>query len=304
MDEFQLIQRFFAAHSQDAVVGIGDDAAVVDLPAGEQLLSCVDSLLEGVHFPSDCAPLSIGYRALAVNLSDIAAMGGTPRWATLALSLPALDESWLAGFAQGFFQAADEFSVSLIGGDTTRGPLTISVQLMGSIPSGQAILRSGAKVGDSIYVSGTLGDASAAIDCWGSDKPVAQRLRERFCRPQPRVALGQSLRGVASAAIDVSDGLLADLSHVCVASGCAARIEFEQLPVSALLREFEGDELARKRALNGGDDYELCFCLPQGSVLADPTSAVKIGEIIDGQGVQVMQQGQAMEIYADGYRHF
>lgn len=258
--EFEIIQRHFAALGAarpDVVLGIGDDAALLRPEAGSELVATVDTLVEGRHFLPGADPHSLGHRALAVNLSDIAAMGATPAWALLSLTLPDADEAWLGAFAGGFAALAREHGVALVGGNLARGPLGIAVQLLGAVPCGTALRRSGAGPGDDVYVTGTPGDAGA-----GREPGAAAALRRRFEYPTPRVAVGQALRGIASACIDVSDGLAADLDKLAAASRLRAVLQDELLPVSAELLDALGDARARHCALTGGEDYELCFTVP------------------------------------------
>lgn len=313
MDEFQLIERYFrrpAPGSAGVEVGVGDDGAIVRLPPGRELVVVVDTLVAGVHFPPDMAPADVGYRALAVNLSDVAAMGAEPAWMTLALTLPAPDADWLEGFAAGLWGLAERHGVALIGGDTTRGPLTVSVEVLGHLPAGTRLLRGGARPGDRVFVSGTLGDAAAGLGLPSPASDAERRLRSRFLRPEPRLALGRALAGRASAAIaaiDVSDGLLADLAHICEASGAGAVIDEERLPLSAALLEVAGRERAVELALTGGDDYELCFTLAP-EVDADDLSAdvgvTAIGVMTPEPGVRLRRQGRDVPLPAGGYRHF
>lgn len=248
-------------------MGIGDDCALLRPPAGMDLAVTVDTLVEGVHFPATTTPADLGHKALAVNLSDLAAMGAEPAWATLALTLPAADERWLTGFAAGFLGLAQDFGLQLVGGDTTRGPLAVTVQVHGFIPPGMALTRGGASEGDLIFVTGPLGTAGLALrelqEGAGLDADARSLALKCLHRPEPRVAAGVALRGLASAAIDVSDGLLADLGHILAASGVGARLELERLPVAGELY----DTLARAGAwhlpLTAGDDYELCFTVPR-----------------------------------------
>lgn len=273
LDEFTIIDRYFRRHlpvRDDVVLGIGDDAAVVRLGADRELVVAVDTLVAGRHFPPSTAPEEIGWKALAVNLSDLAAMGADPAWCTLALALPDADEGWLAGFVRGFGEIAHGHGIALIGGDTTRGPLTITVTVHGSVPAGSALMRSGAEPGDCICVTGTVGDAALALTHLDDGRftgAEADWLRARLDRPTPRVAAGQSLRGRAHAAIDISDGLLADLGHILDASGCGATVRVDRLPRShAFVRWTASEQERRGLQLAGGDDYELCVCLPPALV--------------------------------------
>lgn len=262
--EFDIIARYFQRQRpgrDDVLLGIGDDAALLKVPVGQQLVVAVDTLVAGRHFPEKTSAADIGYKALAVNLSDLAAMGATPAWATLSLTLPVADTTWLQEFADGFFSLADEYSVALVGGDTTRGPLSVTVQVHGFIEPGKALRRDAANPGDAVFVSGTPGEAACALKQLMLGETPADVLLRRLNRPQPRVALGQGLVGLASAAIDVSDGLLADLGHLLSASDCGATIWPDRMPVSPALQAMPAGQVLDCQ-LNGGDDYELCFTLP------------------------------------------
>src|SRR5580693_5270522 len=256
MDEFELIGRYFSrlgAARSDVVLGIGDDAALLHVPDGVELAAAVDTIVAGRHFPADSDARSVGHRALAVNLSDLAAMGATPAWATLALTLPAADPLWLERFAAGFSELAAAHAVALVGGDTTAGPLTVSVQIMGHVPRGSALRRSGARAGDLLAVSGTLGDAGAGLALATQDLTSARELRERFEYPAPRVEFGLAARGVATAAMDLSDGLAGDLPKLAAAGGLGAHVDVERLPLSHALAAVAGPQRARDFALGGGD---------------------------------------------------
>jgi thiamine-monophosphate kinase len=255
--EFDLIRRYFERPATGAVLGVGDDAALVRPSPGMELAIATDVLLEGRHFRVGADPRSLGHKSLAVNLSDMAAMGAVPRWATLGIALPRADEAWLAAFAEGLFALAARFGVDLIGGDTTRGPLNICVAIVGEVPPGQALLRSGARPGDEVWVSGELGGAALALE-----HPEIAPALERLERPEPRVELGIALRGVASAAIDVSDGFAQDLGHILERSGCGARVEYQRLPKAAAFATLGDAALERRCVLSGGDDYELAFTAP------------------------------------------
>ena len=263
LSEFELIRRFFTHRARGATLGVGDDAALVRVGRGNELAISADMLVEGRHFFRGADSGLLGHKVLAVNLSDMAAMGVKPRWATLALALPRVDEKWLGGFARGFMALARRFSVDLIGGDTTRGPLAISVQIMGEVPAGKALRRDGAKVGDDIWVSGQLGEAAMALDVIKGRARVAPRdrraLEQRLHAPTPRVVLGIALRDVAHSAIDISDGLLADLGHICERSRVGATVEWEAIPAIPLVRSHAQTDRGARALLAGGDDYELCF---------------------------------------------
>lgn len=306
MDEFELIRRFFdrAAPSDDVVVGIGDDGAVLTPAAGDEQVVVIDTLVEGVHFPQDFNPTDIGYRVVAVNLSDMAAMGAMPRWMMLALSIPAVDEEWLTAFAEGLHMAAAEHSVTLVGGDTTRAPKVVAtVQVCGTVPEGQALLRSGAQTGDTIYVTGTVGDAAAGLDGLTHGRPVKE-LVNRFARPSARVAYGRRLLGIASAAIDLSDGLLGDLKKLLTASGVGAELDLAELPVSNVLTENYAPERALRLALSGGDDYELLFTCAQPPPDPGVMPVTAIGTVTGSRDV-VLRLGDEIVPYDDsGYRHF
>lgn len=315
LTEFGLIEKYFTglgpAHPCVAL-GIGDDCALLAPVPGQQLALSVDTLVAGVHFPAHADPYRIGQRALRVNLSDLAAMGAQPLALTLAITLPAANEDWLQGFSRGLRDACDEFGIGLIGGNTTSGPChMINIQILGLVPNGQALLRSGARAGDSILVSGTLGDARAALDCLDAAQPDAnqQHYLHRYYHPTPRIALGLALRGFASAAIDISDGLSADLGHILEQSGVGATIDPALLPLSPALRSHAQ---ARDCALHGGDDYELCFTVPPEHLarvvelaqsLAVPVTA--IGTITRDRGLLARQEnGNLIPLAQAGYQHF
>jgi len=347
--EFDLIARIRTRvrTRDDVLLGIGDDAALLRVPSDHDLVVSTDTLNAGVHFPLGTAPADIGWKALAVNLSDLAAMGATPAWCTLALSLPDADTDWLDAFLDGFCALADMHGVALVGGDTTRGPLSITVTAHGLIPHGAALRRDSAQVGDEIWVSGTLGDAAAGLSLlnhspggrgagvrgWTEQHDVAlpaphhspfslalpsvadeegdKQLLARLDRPTPRIALGIALRGIASACIDVSDGLAADLGHVLNASGVGAELQLAALPMSDALRAF--DPAARERfQLSGGDDYELCFTAPamhadhvRALAASANTDVTRIGRIQGGSSLQLrIADGTLRAIKRSGYEHF
>lgn len=263
LSEFEIIRRYFTRRARRAVLGVGDDAALVRAPRGREIALTTDMLVGGRHFFADADPERLGHKALAVNLSDLAAMGAAPRWATLALALPRVDARWLAAFSRGFLRLARRHGVELIGGDTTRGPLAVCVQIAGEVPAGRALRRDGARMGDDIWVSGTLGDAALALAALKRKIALSGReralLERRLHAPAPRVALGMALRGVARSAIDVSDGLVADLGHVCERSGLAAVIEAARIPLSPVVKSKIKQPVAMNAVLSGGDDYELVF---------------------------------------------
>lgn len=310
MGEFDLIRRFFQRPAAAGVeVGVGDDCAVLVPTPGQRWLVSSDMLVEGRHFLSTVDPARLGHKALAVNLSDLAACGATPRGFTLALALPRIDEAWLAGFARGLLALADAHDCPLIGGDMTQGPLNLCITVFGEAPPGRALLRSGARVGDEIWVSGCLGDARLALEVFrGSvalDGDGFERARAAMECPTPRVALGQALRGIATAAADISDGLLGDLGHILTASGVGARLNLDALPRSALLAA-QPAELQRSCLLAGGDDYELVFTVPPNARLPDlDLPLTRIGVIEATPGLRVVDaRGAAVAHGLRSFDHF
>ena len=311
--EFDLIERIRrrVAARPDVLLGIGDDAALLQPPVGMHLVVAMDTLNSGVHFPPETAPADIGWKALAVNLSDLAAMGASPAWCTLSLSLPDASTGFVEGFLDGFLALAAHHDVALVGGDTTRGPLSVCVAVHGFIEPGQALRRDGACVGDDLWVSGTLGDAAAALSQWQAGGAIDPALRLRLDRPTPRVSLGRALRGIAASCIDVSDGLLADLGHVCKASGVGAWLDVDGLPASPVLRASFDGEARRRLQATGGDDYELCFSAPASmreAVLEAASAHVpvtRIGRVVAGTGVSAVDRhGMAWARSSEGFRHF
>ncbi|MEM9172253.1 MAG: thiamine-phosphate kinase [Pseudomonadota bacterium] len=299
MGEFGLIERFFSRAGGDAELGVGDDAAIIATTSRTAV--AVDTLVSGVHFPQDTPAAAIGHRALAVNLSDLAAIGASPRWFTLALTLPTLDEAWLGAFAEAMLKLAQQFGVSLVGGDTTRGPLSVTVQVIGEAPE-VALLRAGARAGDSVYVGGYLGDAAGGLYCLLHDQPEgAQRLIDAFHYPQPQLALSQRLLGVASATIDVSDGLLADVGHIARASRCDVDIQRDLLPCSSTLRRLFAPSQVSAFALSGGDDYVLCFTAANPDLAEELDGITRVGQCVAGTGA-VRVDG--MTVDNGGYEHF
>jgi thiamine-monophosphate kinase len=319
MDEFELIGRYFSrlgAARSDVVLGVGDDAALLRVPDGAELAVTVDTIVAGRHFPPDSDARSVGHRALAVNLSDLAAMGATPAWATLALTLPAADPEWLERFAAGFSELAAEHAVALVGGDTTAGPLTVSVQIMGHVPRGSALRRSGAQAGDLLAVTGTLGDAGAGLALATKalatqDLSAARELRRRFEYPAPRIEFGLAARGVATAAMDLSDGLAGDLPKLAAASSLAAHVEIDRLPLSSALQSVADPQQARQWALGAGDDYELLLAVPTDRFPALSVRAAQlnlrltaIGELRRGNAVKWTLHGAETDPRIRGYDHF
>ena len=318
MTEFELIRRFFSAQPvarDDVILGIGDDAAILQPPAGCQLVVTTDTLVAGVHFFADADPVALGHKALAVNLSDLAAMGAEPAWFLLNLTLPQPDEKWLTGFCEGLFALAREFNVQLVGGNTSRGPLAIAIEAHGLAPEGTAIRRSGAQPGDSIYVTGTLGDAALALQHRLGQRGLPQTdyaaLQARLDRPTPRVREGVHLRRFAASAIDVSDGLLADLGHVLEASGTGALIVRDRVPLSETYSRHLA-QIGWDPALAGGEDYELLFTVsaPQARELERWRSrfgcaVTQIGEIVSGPGLTVIDAaGEPYRSSLSGHDHF
>lgn len=312
LGEFELIERYFAqqARRTDVRLGIGDDAAVLDVPADRKLVVAIDTVVEGVHFPLNFDAADVGYRALAVNLSDMAAMGAVPSWMTLSLSMPTSDEQWVARFAAGLFELANEHDVALIGGDTVKGPLVVTVQIGGWVEADRWLTRSGARPGDLIVVSGVPGEAAGGLATLQRSLPstdATARLQRRFARPTPRIALGRALRNIATSAMDISDGLLTDLDKLCAASRCGASIDVDALPQSAdLLATFDRDACV-DYALAGGDDYEIICTVPPDTLAQLATFDVKctaIGEIKRETGVVCRRGPTAFTAKRRGYDHF
>jgi thiamine-monophosphate kinase len=315
LSEFDLIRRFFSAAGsprEDVTIGVGDDCALLRVPPGSELAVSIDTLVAGVHFLGDCDSAGLGHKCLAVGLSDLASMGAEPAWATLALTLPRAEVDWICGFARGFSGLAANTGVALVGGDTTRGPLTISVQVHGFVPQGRGITRGGAGPGDLVCVSGTLGDAGLALRGLQAGRPVSEYLRRRLERPSPRIGLGLALRGVATAAIDVSDGLAADLGHVLEQSGVGAEIELDSLPLSPEVARVLAEDGEWDLPLASGDDYELCFTLPRDRLgeLDRIAHACRcplwvIGHVVPGSRAEfLLADGRAWRSARTGFDHF
>lgn len=318
MGEFELIDRFFKRPVRHADLGIGDDCALLSPRTGHQLTLSTDMLVEGRHFLSTVDPGRLGHKALAVNLSDLAACGAQPRAFLLSLSMPSADPTWLQGFSQGLLALADAHGCELVGGDTTQGPLNISITVIGDVPKGQALLRSGARAGDDIYVSGTLGDARLALEAFRGQlslpEAVFARCRDRMERPLPRIALGLALRGVASSAADISDGLLGDLGHILRQSGVGARLQIGACEnLLACRHELHlPASWHRTCTLSGGDDYELVFTAPpshrqavQEAALESQTPVTCVGTVTEAPGLELLDlQGQRVTTHFASFDHF
>jgi len=313
LGEFDLIERFFTRDGGrgDVLLGVGDDAALLAVPQGRVLVAATDTLVEGRHFLPDAPPDSVGHQALAVNLSDLAAMGAEPAWALLSLSLPDADAAWLGPFAAGLFALAGRHGVALVGGDTVRGPRVVTITALGFVEPGLALRRGGAQPGELLYVSGWPGEAAAGLEgllrgAASPDDPLVRRCRYA----EPRVELGRSLRGRASAAMDVSDGLLGDLGKLCASSDVGAVLDLERLPVSSELARRRTAADCERLVLSGGDDYELLFTLPQAfaaevEAMSSPALPLhRIGRIEAGRGVRCRREGRPVTIAEGGYDHF
>ncbi|KOC89906.1 thiamine-phosphate kinase [Winslowiella iniecta] len=318
--EFELIARYFnrvTSSRRDVEKGIGDDCALLNVAEKQTLAISTDTLVEGIHFLRDIHPADLGYKALAVNLSDLAAMGADPAWLTLAITLPEVDESWLKAFSDSLFELLDYYDMQLIGGDTTRGPRSLTLGIHGLVPVGRALKRSGARPGDWIYVTGSLGDSAAGLALLQhhiriADPTVCEALIKRHLRPMPRILQGQALRDLASSAIDISDGLISDLGHILKASDCGARINLDALPLSPALVDNIEMQQARRWALTGGEDYELCFTVPEINRGALDVALghlgvayTCIGQIAPAsEGMKLMDQGKVVEFDLKGFDHF
>ena len=313
--EFNLIKQYFTAPTRHTSLGIGDDAALISMGAGMQLAISSDMLVASTHFFHDAAPYDIGWKALAVNVSDMAAMGAQAKWATLAIALPEINVTWLAEFSRGLFACANTFNIDLIGGDTTRGPLNISVTIMGEVPTGQALRRDGAQAGDDIWVSGQLGSAALGLAHLQGKTHVSEdtlpACLNTLLTPTPRAALGLALRGIATSCIDVSDGLLADLGHILKASNCGAKIDLEKIPCIDLLKNNLDNSEFQTYILAGGDDYELCFTAPPSKREAihllskqENISITRIASTRIGIGLQASYKNNQITLLKQGFDHF
>ncbi|NOZ53539.1 MAG: thiamine-phosphate kinase [Gammaproteobacteria bacterium] len=319
--EFDIIKEFFAnqgLHRNDVPLGIGDDCAILHVPENHCLAVSTDTLVSGVHFPADARASDIGYKALAVNLSDLAAMGAEPAWVTLALTLPEINTPWLMDFSQAFFEIANRYSMQLVGGDITRGPLSISVHVSGFLLCGAGLTRHGARAGDRIFVSGNIGDAGLGLltyekkIVWPEQQfELKKQALNKFHRPVPRLALGAAICGIASSAIDVSDGLAADLNHILEASDCGAKVDLGRVPVSKGMSILNNQLDIYSLIMSAGDDYELCFTVPENNInaLSHLTNQLgvkvsEIGKIQKKKGLQLDAQGQAVALPCFGFDHF
>jgi thiamine-monophosphate kinase len=317
MNESELIKKYFTRENSqraDMIVGIGDDAAILRVPERHDLVVTMDTLNVGIHFPEQTSAFDIGYKAVMVNISDLAAMGAQPSWATLSISLPEINETWLAEFSRGLFAALDKYNIALVGGDTNRGALSITLQLHGFVPDGKALLRSGAQIGDHIYVSGELGTAAFALQCLQSKYNLApadlEKILPALNRPEAQVELGLALRDLASSCIDLSDGLGKDLGHILTKSGVGAEIELAQLPINFILTKHLSLLATYRLAVNGGDDYQLCFTVPEAKIASAQKqlagySISYIGKIITGSTLIFRNAtGEMVELAANGFQHF
>ena len=314
--EFNLVQQYFSRPSPDAVLGGGDDCALLQATPGMQLAVSTDTLVTGVHFFPDADPSLLGWKSMAVNISDLAAMGATPRWATLAITLPYIDDEWLAAYADGLYRCATQYGVNLVGGDTTRGALSMTFTVIGEVPAGQALRRDGAKPGDTVWVSGTLGEAAFALAAIQGQLNLSDTdfaiLSTRLHAPTPRVALGLALRQLATSAIDISDGLLADLGHILQRSHVGAELDYTRIPVSEIVHDLAAHPAFDRCVLAGGDDYELCFTAPahRHDAIAALSASLNvrltaIGQISAIEGLRLMDaDGQRVALDSAGFDHF
>ena len=318
MKEFELIKKYFTEQRvkrKDVVLGIGDDCAILSPTERQNIAVTTDTLIAGVHFPKSTPARAVGHKAIAVNLSDLAAMGAEPSWVSLAMTLPEIDESWVEEFCQGIFELCEFYNVQLIGGDTTQGPLSITVTAQGLIPANKQITRQGAKAGDWLYVTGEIGDAALAVEHHYGNVELNDKAKshtyQRLNYPKPRALAGQVLRDYATSAIDLSDGLIADLTHICRDSKIGVNLVLEHLPISAILSETLGQEAALELALQGGDDYELLFTVTEDNKVGMETSLANmgiqvtcIGQVNASEKITTTLNSQPSKINVQGYEHF
>ena len=318
MKEFELIKHFFteqAVKRKDVLLGIGDDCAVISSAVNQNIVVTTDTLVAGVHFPLGTSPKAIGHKAVAVNLSDIAAMGAQPSWISLAITLPEVNDDWLTEFCSGAFELCEYYNVQLIGGDTTQGPLSITITAQGLTPEDKYLSRSGAKPGDWLYVTGELGDAALALqhlkESVLTENDIIEQVQEKLDFPKPRVLAGGTLREYASAAIDISDGLLADLGHLCLASNVGANVVLEAIPLSSAMKKSQLFDESINFALNGGDDYELLFTVSEDNKVAMETALSQantavtcIGQINASQTISTTLNNKLVPIKSSGFQHF
>lgn len=315
--EFELIERYFIqeAGALGVAMGIGDDCALLNVPDGQQLAVSMDTLVAGIHFPKNADPELIAERALRVNLSDLAAMGAEPLWFTLGLTLPKADAQWVKGFSQGLFRVANAHNIALVGGDTTRGNLSITIQVHGAVTPGRALMRGNASIGDDIFVTGPVGDGAAALAVIKQELSVGKSafnyFMDHYYRPKPKLKEGLALVGVAESAIDISDGLAADLGHICQQSVVGATLHLENVPLSEPVAKLVSFERGMEWALSGGDDYQLCFTVPPSRLgkleaLVDQKrlQVHHVGEITRGSGVTCLHKGEEVMLQSNGYQHF
>lgn len=318
LSEFNLIERFFVRDNpqrKDVVLGIGDDCALLNVPEGQSLAVSMDTLVEGVHFLHETAAADVAAKAMAVNLSDLAAVGAEPAWITLSLSIPKIDLGWLQAFSDSLHELLTHYGLQVVGGDTTKGPLSITIQVHGFVPENVALRRSGAQAGDIVCVTGPLGDASLGL-LVAEHQLAAQgehrdRLLEKFYRPKAKVAAGIALRSRATAAIDISDGLVADLGHICKASSVGAIIDAEKLPISDAARKVANEQRVLDCALTGGEDYELCFTVDEdnfnkvkSALETVGVACYEIGRITGKSDVRVIKNGETLQLDKGGFDHF
>lgn len=313
MTEFDLIYKLINTQSinrEDVLTGIGDDCAILSVPEGHSLAVSMDTLVEGVHFPESVSAFSIGYKSLAVNLSDLASTGAEPAWVTLSLTMPSADESWITEFVKGLFTLANKYNVQLIGGDTCSGPLSVTIQAHGFVK--KPLLRSGAKPGDLIFISGSIGDASLGLRSYNGEDNISEKCINRLNQPEPRIELGIALAGIATSCIDISDGFISDLGHICKQSSCGAEVRLNDLPVSVDYKKYFNDQPDYSNVISFGDDYELCFTIDSKNKMKIPNVSKKInisltcvGEITDSNTIKFLDENNVeLNLSNKGFEHF